>query len=89
MRVYLLHPPSVSTEKPCPSFIDARGGTYWYAVWLSCATGVVEDAGYRARLVDASAKGWEVPKVRNDIDSFDPDVLVIESNFSSVKNNFI
>jgi radical SAM superfamily enzyme YgiQ (UPF0313 family) len=54
---------------------------------LSYATGVIEDAGYKAKLVDASVKGWGVPAVKKDIDEFDPDVLVIESNFSSVKND--
>jgi radical SAM superfamily enzyme YgiQ (UPF0313 family) len=38
-------------------------------------------------LVDASAKEWGVPAVKNDIDAFDPDILVIESNFASVKND--
>jgi radical SAM superfamily enzyme YgiQ (UPF0313 family) len=28
-----------------------------------------------------------VPAVKNDIDAFDPDILVIESNFASVKND--
>ena len=62
-------------------------GTYWYPIWLSYATGVIEDAGYQAKLVDASAKEWKVPAVKNDIDAFDPDILVIESNFASVKND--
>jgi len=67
--------------------VVSLGGTYWYPIWLAYATGVIEDAGYQARLVDASAKEWGIPAVKNDIDEFDPDVLVIESNFSSVKND--
>jgi len=95
MRVYFLHPPFVSNGKTLFKFhrctrwqgVVSLGGTYWYPIWLSYATGVIEDAGYQARLVDAVAKDWETAAVKNDIDSFDPDVLVIESNFSSVKND--
>jgi radical SAM superfamily enzyme YgiQ (UPF0313 family) len=67
--------------------VVSLGGTYWYPIWLSYATGVIEDAGYQAKLVDASAKEWGIPAVKDDIDAFDPDVLVVESNFSSVKND--
>jgi len=95
MRVYFLNPPFVSNGKILPKFLRCTrwqgevslGGTYWYPIWLSYATGVIEDAGYKAKLVDASAKEWGVPAVRNDIDAFDPDIVVIESNFASVKND--
>jgi anaerobic magnesium-protoporphyrin IX monomethyl ester cyclase len=95
MRVYFLNPPFVSDGKTLFKFhrctrwqgVVSLGGTYWYPIWLSYATGVIEDAGYQAKLVDAGAKEWGIPEVRNDIDAFDPDMLVIESNFSSVKND--
>jgi radical SAM superfamily enzyme YgiQ (UPF0313 family) len=95
MKVYFLHPPFVSNGKTLSKFhrctrwqgVVSLGGTYWYPIWLSYATGVIEDAGYQAKLVDASAKGWRVPEVRNDIDAFNPNILVIESNFASVKND--
>jgi len=95
MRVYFLHPPFVSNGKTLSKFhrctrwqgVVSLGGTYWYPIWLSYATGVIEDAGYQAKLVDASAKEWGVPEVKNDLDAFNPDILVIESNFASVKND--
>src|SRR5665647_6825 len=95
MRVYFLNPPFVSNGKILPKFLRCTrwqgevslGGTYWYPIWLSYATGVIEDAGYKDKLVDASAKEWGVPEVKNDIDAFDPDIVVIESNFASVKND--
>jgi anaerobic magnesium-protoporphyrin IX monomethyl ester cyclase len=95
MKVYFLNPPFVSNGKTLFKFhrctrwqgVVSLGGTYWYPIWLSYATGVIEEAGYQARLVDAAAKEWGIPEVKNDIDAFDPDVLVIESNFSSVKND--
>lgn len=95
MKIYLLHPPFVSDGKTLTKYhrctrwqgVVALGGTYWYPIWLSYATGVLEDAGYTARLVDAAARGWELPAVARDVDSFDPDIVVIEVNFSSVKND--
>jgi len=95
VKVYLLHPPFVANGRTLAGFhrctrwqgVVSLGGTYWYPIWLSYATGVLEDAGYDARLVDASAKEWGIPAVKNDIDAFDPDIVVIESNFSSVKND--
>jgi anaerobic magnesium-protoporphyrin IX monomethyl ester cyclase len=95
MKVYFLNPPFVSNGKLLPKFLRCTrwqgevslGGTYWYPIWLSYATGIIEDAGYKAKLVDASAKEWGVPAVRNDIDAFDPDIVVIDSNFASVKND--
>ena len=72
MRVYFLHPPFVSNGKTLSKFhrctrwqgVVSLGGTYWYPIWLSYATGVIEDAGYQAKLVDASAKEWGVPEVK-------------------------
>jgi radical SAM superfamily enzyme YgiQ (UPF0313 family) len=95
MKVYLLHPPFVSNGKTLSKFhrctrwqgVVSLGGTYWYPIWLSYATGVLEDAGHRAKLVDASVKEWSVRAVKDDVDQFDPDIVVIESNFSSIKND--
>ena len=95
MKVYFLHPPFVSNGKTLSKFHRCErwqggvslGGTYFYPIWLSYATGVIEDIGYQAKLVDASAKEWGVPEVKNDFTAFDPDILVIESNFASVKND--
>jgi radical SAM superfamily enzyme YgiQ (UPF0313 family) len=95
VRVYLLNAPFVSNGKTLSKFHRSErwqggvslGGTFWYPIWLSYATGVVEDVGYQAKLVDAPAKGWGVPEVKSDIDVFDPDILVIESSFASVKND--
>jgi anaerobic magnesium-protoporphyrin IX monomethyl ester cyclase len=95
MRIYLLNPPYVSNGKTLVKYLRCSrwqgevslGGTYWYPIWLSYTTGVIEKAGYEAKLADASAKGWGIQEVRNDIKAFDPDIVVIESNFTSVKND--
>ncbi|MCJ7638432.1 MAG: hypothetical protein MUO70_00865 [Euryarchaeota archaeon] len=49
-------------------------GTYWYPIWSSYATGVIEDAGYQAKLVDTSAKEWGGARGQENIDVFDPGI---------------
>lgn len=95
MKVYLLHPPFVANGKELPKFFRcvrwqgcaSLGGTYWYPIWLSYATGAVEGLGHKAKLVDAPAKDWGITSVKRDVHSFKPDIVVIESNFSSTKND--
>ncbi len=58
-------------------------GTYLFPIWLSLANGVIEDASYDANLVDGSANEWSVAAVKNNINAFDPDMVVIESNIAS------
>ena len=95
MKIYMLHPPFMLNGQEIPKFFrctrwqggTTRGGTYWYPIWLSYATGVVERTGHKVRLVDAPAWDWNLKEVVNDAKKFNPDLVVIDSNFSSVKND--
>ena len=79
MKVYLLQPPFTSNAKKVKVFqlyevVAGRfkGGRYWHLIWLSYAAGVIEDAGHRARLVNALAKECgAVSAVKNDTDAFE------------------
>ena len=59
MRVLLLNPPfktehgKYSRDQRSPAI--TKSGTLYYPVWLAYATGVLEQAGYAAKLVDACA----------------------------------
>jgi len=95
MKIYMLHPPFVLNGQEIPKFFrctrwqggTTRGGTYWYPIWLSYATGVVESNGHKVRLVDAPAWNWKLKDVINDAKKFSPDLVVVDSNFSSLKND--
>lgn len=95
MKIYLLHPPFMLNGQEAPRFFRctrwqggrSRGGTYWYPIWLSYATGVVESNGHKVRLVDAPAWNWKLEDVINDAKKFSPDLVVVDSNFSSLKND--
>ena len=88
MKVYLLNPPFVPRYSRNSRWAArCRGGALYYPIWLSYATGVLENNGYRVRLVDAPAWGWNLENVKEDIKNFNPDLIVGESNFQSLTND--
>lgn len=89
MRIYLLNPPFVPNFVRCGRWqgAAARSGGLDYPKWLAYATGVLEEERYRVRLVDAPARNHDKNYIINDVIKFKPDLLVIDSNFSSLKND--
>ena len=67
--------------------VKARGKTLYYPIWLAYATGVLEKKGYDVRLVDAIARKWSNEETLHDIKKFRPDMLVVDTNFSSMVND--
>jgi len=95
MKIYVLHPPFVLNSIFMSNFFRctrwqggvSRGGTFWYPIFLSYTTGVLEKAYKNVRLVDAPAWKWDEKKVIQDVKKFGPDLIIIDSNFSSVRND--
>lgn len=89
MKVYLLNAPFVKNFVRCGRWqgVAARGGTLYYPIWLAYATGVLEKEGHEVRLVDAPAWKWDIEKVEKDAKKFNPDLIVVDSNFSSLRND--
>lgn len=87
MRIYLLNAPYLENFVRCGRWqgVAARGGTMYYPLWLAYATGLLEKEGHTVRLVDAIAAKWDVENVVNDVRTFNPDLIVVDSNFSSLK----
>jgi len=87
MKVYMLNPPYMPRFGRSMRWQDTgRAGTLYYPIWLSYATGVVEQE-HEARLVDAPAWGWGIKEVLEDVKRFKPDLVVIDSSFPSLKND--
>ena len=85
MKIYLLNPPFVPRYSRNSRWAArCRGGALYYPIWLSYAAGVLDKSGYRVRLVDAVARNWNLEDVKSDIDEFNPDVIVVETNFQSL-----
>jgi anaerobic magnesium-protoporphyrin IX monomethyl ester cyclase len=90
MKVYSLNPPFIPNFVRCGRWqgAAARGGTLYYPIWLAYTTGVLErEFGRRVRLVDAPAWKWSREQVIEDCAKFKPDLLVIDTNFSSLTND--
>lgn len=95
MNVYLLNPPFISKGNILNNFFRCtrwqggvtRGGTYWYPIWLAYATGLLEKKNNKVKLIDAPARNWGCDEIKKDIKRFDPEIIVIDSNFASLKND--
>jgi radical SAM superfamily enzyme YgiQ (UPF0313 family) len=89
MRIYLLNPPFKKNFVRCGRWqgVAARGGTLYYPIWLAYATGLLEKEGHTVRLIDAIARKWETEQVTADAKQFHPDIIVVDTNFSSLKND--
>ena len=86
MKVYLLNPPFKGgfTRTTRWQGSMTRGGTLWYPIWLAYAAGALESDDRKVRLVDAPAWDWDKNRVLADVEDFDPDLLVVDSNFSTL-----
>lgn len=89
MRIYLLNPPFLPNFVRCGRWqgVCARGKTLYYPIWLSYATGVLEQIGHDVRLVDAIAWKWGKKETLEDIKKFAPEIIVVDTNFSSMEND--
>lgn len=90
MKIYVLNPPFVPNFVRCGRWqgVAARGGTLYYPIWLSYATGILEKEFVKnVRLVDAPAWKWNREKVLEDAKKFKPDLIVADTNFSSLRND--
>ena len=89
MKVYMLNPPFKPNFNRCGRWqgIVGRGGTLDYPKWLAYATGVLEEEHNEVRLVDAPAEKWNLDDIIKDVKKYNPEMLVAETNFSSLKND--
>lgn len=84
MKVYMLNPPFLPHFGRGARWQDTgRGGSLYYPVWLSYATGVMQEK-YETRLVDAPAWNWGTEDVIDDIKKFNADLIVLDSSFPSL-----
>jgi len=88
MRILLLNPPffpkySRSSRSPAVT----KGGTIYYPLWLAYATGVLEKAGHKVKLVDAPAVPLSEKQVLKIVKKFKPDLAVLDTSTASIHND--
>ena len=88
MKIYFLNPPYKPNFVRCGRWqgVSARGGGMDYPKWLAYAAGVAGES-FEVRLIDAPASKWDKENVFNDAADYKPDLIVLDSNFSSLKND--
>ena len=87
MKIYLLNAPYVPRFGRSMRWQDTgRAGTLYYPVWLAYATALVGEH-YEARLVDAPAWEWTREQTLADVRRFEPELVVIDSSFPSLRND--
>jgi len=86
-RIAMINPPFV------PRFIRSarwqargRGRTLYYPIWLSYATALLE-LDHKVRLIDAPATNQNPKAILEDLKTFKPDLIVVDSGFPSLRND--
>ncbi|MBN1941203.1 MAG: cobalamin-dependent protein, partial [Candidatus Diapherotrites archaeon] len=64
-----------------------KGGTIYYPLWLSYATGALEKAGHSVKLVDAPAVPFSEAETLEIVREFKPDMTVLDTSTASIKND--
>jgi anaerobic magnesium-protoporphyrin IX monomethyl ester cyclase len=88
MNILTLNPPfhpKYSRGQRSPAVI--KSGTVYYPIWLSYATGVLEQNGFNVKLVDAPAAGHDLGYVLDLVDQFQPRLVVMDTSTPSVYND--
>jgi radical SAM superfamily enzyme YgiQ (UPF0313 family) len=88
MNVLTLNPPFLpkySRGQRSPAVI--KSGTVYYPIWLSYATGVLEQNRFHVKLLDAPAAGHDLVYVLDLADHFQPRLVVIDTSTPSVYND--
>ena len=56
-------------------------------MWLAYATGVLESAGFSAKLVDAPADGRDLNAILDMVNDFGPQLVVLDTSTPSIHND--
>jgi len=88
MKILLLNPPFIpgfsrQSRSPCVT----KSGTFYYPYYLAYATGVLEEHGFKVKLLDAVAEGLDHEKTIEIAKHFKPDLLVSETSTPSIYND--
>ncbi|MCD6590357.1 MAG: radical SAM protein [Candidatus Aenigmarchaeota archaeon] len=89
MRILMLNPPylprySRQSRSPCVT----KGGTFYYPYFLAYATGNLEKQGFTdVKLVDAVANEWSHEETLKFIETFRPDLVIMDTSTPSIYND--
>jgi anaerobic magnesium-protoporphyrin IX monomethyl ester cyclase len=88
MNIITLNPPfhpKYSRSQRSPAVI--KSGVVYYPIWLSYATGALEQDGFTVKLIDAPARGISLDEVLEHVENFRPRLLVMDTSTPSIYND--
>jgi radical SAM superfamily enzyme YgiQ (UPF0313 family) len=87
LNIALVNPPFIPHFGRSARWQESgRGGSMYYPLWLSHATGVLEKE-YNTMLIDSPAMRLDAKETLSTVSSFSPDLIVIGTSFPSLKND--
>ncbi len=86
----MLNPPfkpkfSRTSRSPAVS----KGGCVYYPMWLAYATGVLEKAGHKVKLLDAPAEGKNRAQTLKIAKRFKPELCALDTSTASIFNDLV
>lgn len=88
MRILMLNPPFLGKySRNSRSPAVTKGGTIYYPIWLSYATGVLDNDGFDVKLLDAPAKKLDMNDVVDIASEFSPKMIVVDTSTPSIHND--
>jgi hypothetical protein len=86
----MLNPPFIGKfPRSSRSPAVTKGGTIYYPFWLAYATGVLEEAGFNVKLIDAPADGLTIENVIDKVKDFSPRLVVLDTSTPSIIRHII
>jgi anaerobic magnesium-protoporphyrin IX monomethyl ester cyclase len=88
MLTWMLNPPYLKKfSRPQRSPAVTKSGTLYYPMWLSYATGVLEEAGIPVTLIDAPAAGLVLSQILDKAKQEQPNLIVLDTSTPSIYND--
>ena len=88
MKTYFLNPPFLprySRQSRSPSI--TKSNTLYFPYYLAYAAGAAEKAGHDVKLADAIANQWSLEQTIENVKSFNPKLIVIDTSTASIYND--
>ncbi len=88
MKILLLNPPFLDKySKSSRSPAVTKSGTIYFPLWLCYAAGVLDKKGYELQIIDAPAKCLTRQNALNQIKTFDPGLIVMDTSTPSINSD--
>ena len=88
MKILLLNPPFLNKySKSSRSPAVTKSATIYFPLWLSYAAGVLDREGHELKLTDAPARCINKEQCLEEIKSFSPEMVVIDTSTASINND--